>query len=222
MKSILYSEQKNYLNKFLTVGDKLLTEMEAYAEKFNIPILNKDAASFLEQLIIIKKPKLVLELGTGIAYSSIRIARCLIGDGILYSIEKSKSNIAIAKKNIANSGVKNKIIILEGEAIQILPSLGKKFDFIFLDSDKKDYESLFKISFKILKKNGIIFIDNLLWHGYAASKKVPLNYKNSTEIIRNFNKLFSEYPGLKTSILPIGDGIGLGIKLPPKAYKKYE
>lgn len=213
MNSILYPEQKSYLNKFLTGDDQLLKDMEVYAEKFNIPILNKDSALFLEQLILIKKPMLVLELGTAIAYSSIRIARCLSGKALLHSIEKSKDNITVAKRNVTKAGLHNKIKIFEGEAVDILPSLRRKYDFIFLDADKKDYNSLFEFSFKMLKENGLIFIDNLLWHGYAASENVPPDYKNSTQIIRNFNKLFSEYPGLKTSILPIGDGIGLGIKL---------
>lgn len=91
--------------------------------------------------------------------------------------------------------------------------MNKKYDLIFLDADKEDYKRLFEYSIILLKKGGIIFIDNLLWHGYAASKEVPKEFKNSTKLIREFNKLFTSQANLKTSILPIGDGIGLGIKI---------
>ena len=72
---------------------------------------------------------------------------------------------------------------------------------------------LFEYSIIILKKGGLIFIDNLLWHGYAGSKEVPMEYKTSTKLIREFNKFFTSQANLKTSILPVGDGIGLGIKI---------
>ncbi len=216
MESILYAEQEKYLDNFLKSGDPLLKEMEDYADKFKVPILYKESAVFLEQLLYIKKPKLVLELGTAIAYSSIRIARCLKKKGELHTIEKSKDNIAVAKKNIKKSGFRNKIRLFEGEALEVMKSFDKKYDFIFLDADKKDYRSLFDLSLKLLKKNGVIFIDNLLWHGYSASENVPPEQKNSTQIIRDFNKYFSECPLLKTSILSIGDGIGVGIKISSK------
>ncbi len=93
-----------------------------------------------------------------------------------------------------------------------MPQLKKKYDFIFLDADKEDYKRLFDYSLVLLKKGGIIFIDNLLWHGYAASKRVPQNYKLSTKHIRDFNIVFTTQENLKTSILPIGDGIGIGVK----------
>ena len=64
----------------------------------------------------------------------------------------------------------------------------------------------------LLKRGGVIVVDNLLWQGYAAANRVPAKYKASTEHIREFNKSFINQPNLKASILPIGDGIGFGIK----------
>ena len=93
-----------------------------------------------------------------------------------------------------------------------MPRLKKKYDLIFLDSDKEDYKRLFDYSMVLLKRGGVIVIDNLLWQGYAAASKVPPKYKESTKHIREFNKLFIEQPNLRTTILPIGDGIGLGVK----------
>ncbi len=212
-KKILYTIQKKYLDSLRLESEPLLKEMEEFAEENHIPILDKEAADFLEQIVLIHRPKKVLEIGTAIGYSSIRIARSLRKKGLLDTIEISKQNITTAKDFINRSGYSAKINIIEGDALKILPVHDNKYDLIFLDADKEDYEKLFYYSLLLLNKRGVIFIDNLLWRGYAASKNVPENYKLSTEHIRKFNKLFISQRAMKTSIFPIGDGIGLGIKL---------
>lgn len=213
MSDILIPEQAKYLNGFLKKGEDLITEMESYAKQHKVPILSKDSILLLEQLVVILRPKRVLELGTAIAYSSIRIAGCLSKKGVLHTIEKSKDNIKIAKSNIKKSGLEEKIKLMEGNALDILPKLEKKYDLIFLDADKTDYETLFQIALDRLKNNGVLFVDNLLWHGYAAAENVPASYKESAKLIREFNVMFISHPKLKTSILPVGDGIGIGIKI---------
>lgn len=212
MNRILYPAQSRYLENLNKESDPLLEEMETFANQNNIPILSKDSAKFLELLINMVKPKRVLELGTAIAYSSIRIARNLKKKSVVHTIEKSADNIPIAKENIAKSGFQDKIIIYEGNAVEIMPTLAKKYDFIFLDADKADYKRLFDYSIILLKKGGVIFIDNLLWHGYTAASKVPADRKLSTKIIREFNEIFISQPNLKTTVLPVGDGIGIGVK----------
>ncbi len=213
MNKILYPSQLEYLKSMQAEPDEIIVELEEFAAKNNVPILSKDSAKFLEILITLMQPKRVLELGTAIAYSSIRIARCLGKKGIVHTIEKSEDNIRAAKENIAKASLQNKIILFEGNAFDIMPKLDKKYDFIFLDADKSDYKRLFDYSMILLKKDGIIFVDNLLWKGYTASSKVPSEYRLSTKIIREFNKIFISQKNLKTTILPVGDGIGLGIKL---------
>lgn len=213
MSKILSHGQQEYLFSFLKKSDQLLEEMETYAQKNNVPILSKDSADFIEKLIVISNPERVLEIGTAIGYTTIRIARKLRKKSIIHTIEKSSDNIPVAAENISRSGVRKKIKIFEGEASEIMDGFKKKYDFIFLDADKQDYSKLFRQSMKLLKKGGVIFVDNLLWHGYAAAPKVPDNYKSSTKYIREFNNEFINYPGLEASILPIGDGIGLGIKM---------
>ena len=125
----------------------------------------------------------------------------------------SEDNIKLASEFVKRSGYDDKIKIIPGDALNLLPAMTKKYDFIFLDADKEDYKKLFEYSMILLKKGGIIFVDNLLWHGYTASKEIPNEYKTSTKLIREFNKLFTSQANLKSSILPIGDGIGMGIKI---------
>lgn len=212
MNSILNQSQEKYLNNFKLAEDPLIEEMEAYAKQHNVPILSWQSADFLEILIKMTEPKRVLEIGTAIAYSSIRIAKNLRKKAVLHTIEKSKDNITVALDNINKSGLGDKIEIFEGDALNIMPRLEKKYDFIFLDADKEDYMQLFNYSLILLKKNGVIFIDNLLWHGYAAVNKIPPNYRKSAKYIKEFNEIFFSHKNLKTTIIPVGDGIGLGIK----------
>jgi len=213
MPKILYERQQVYLSTLRNPPDALLKEMEEFALGKKIPILDWNSAEFLEELILIHRPKRVLEIGTAIAYSSIRIARQLRKKAVLDTIEKSKNNITLATEFIKRAKLGSSINILEGDALEIMPSLGKKYDLIFLDADKQDYEKLFYYSLMLLKKHGILFVDNLLWHGYPAARSVPASFSKSTKIIREFNKLFTSQTSLKTTIIPIGDGIGLGVKV---------
>jgi predicted O-methyltransferase YrrM len=213
MDKILYPAQHKYLNQFKDQNDPLIKEMEKYAADHNVPILDWQSAAFMEILIRMINPKRVLEIGTAIAYSSIRIARNLKKKGIVHTIEKSKDNIVLAKGYIKKSGFEEKIKIMSGNAFEIMPELEKKYDFIFLDADKNEYSKLFELSIVLLKKRGVIMVDNLLWHGHAAAEKVPSKHKTSTEYIRDFNKEFMSSPRLKASIIPVGDGLGIGVKI---------
>jgi len=213
MKEILHPEQKKYIDSFIDETDPLILEMEEFAKKNNVPILSRDSAKLMEILISMYKPERVLELGTAIAYTTIRIAKNLGKESKIHTIEFSKDNLKLAEENIKKSGLGKKIKILFGDAREVLPGLKKKYDFIFLDADKEDYLDLFEKAMKLLKKKGVIFVDNLLWHGNAASREVPEKYKTSTKFIREFNKVFTNHPGLKTTIIPVGDGIGLGVRV---------
>lgn len=213
MSKIIYQNQIDYLSSMRSEPDPLIKEMEEFAITNRIPILNWQAAELLEQIVMMIRPKRILEIGTAIAYTSIRIASIIRKKGIIDTIEKSLDNISLATDFIKRAELTSKINLIEGDALDILPQLSKKYDLIFLDADKEDYEKLFYYSVVLLKKDGVLFVDNLLWHGYAASSKVPPNYKNSTKMIREFNKLFMEQNALKTTIIPVGDGIGIGVKI---------
>ncbi|MFZ1290723.1 MAG: O-methyltransferase [Melioribacteraceae bacterium] len=216
MSNILFPEQILYLEKTLNNVDSLIEEMEKFAYENKIPILEKISANFLEILIQIYQPKLFLEIGTAIAYSTIRVSKILPNYSKIDTIELSKDNIKLAKEFISKSSSSEKIHLIEGNALEVIPQINKIYDFVFLDSDKEDYEKLLDISIEKLKVGGIILIDNLLWKGFTASKEIPEKLKTSTEIIRKFNKYFLNFPGLKSSILPIGDGLGLAIKIGEK------
>lgn len=211
--NILFPDQLAYLNSFSRNEDKLFFKMEKFALENNIPILAKASAEFLEQIIYISKPKSFLEIGTAIGYSTIRVAKLLNNNANIDTIEISKNNIELSKSFIKEANLLSRIHVLEGNALKIIPKLDFMYDFIFLDADKEDYLSLFELALTKLEIGGIILVDNLLWKGFAASEKVSEEYKKSTEFIKKFNAEFLNNPKLKSSILPIGDGLGLGIKI---------
>lgn len=212
MNAIYYPAQAKYIESFRKTEDEFIIGLEAFAKEHNVPILSWQSAELMEQLILLKDPRRVLEIGTAIGYTTIRIARNLGKKSEIHTIEMSADNIKVAKENFEKSGSAKKIKLIEGNALNIMPQLQKKYDFIFLDADKEDYKRLFDYSMILLKKNGVIVVDNLLWHGYAASSKVPANYKTSTKLIREFNDIFSAQENLTKTILPVGDGLGIGIK----------
>lgn len=210
MDKILFPIQLEYLSQFRKQKNPLLLEMEKFAKENRVPILDWKAADFLDQLIIINKPKKVLEIGMAIAYSTIRIAMHNPVKKVI-ALEISKENIKLASEFINKSKVKNKIEIRFGNASELLIKK-EKYDLIFLDADKEDYLELFKLYLPQLNKGGIFFVDNLLWHGFTASKRIPKKYKRSTKLIREFNIEFMNHTELVSTILPVGDGVGLGIK----------
>jgi len=221
MKSKMIDEnQLRYLDGFRNEENNLILEMETFAVENQIPILDRHAAAFLELQIKMCRPKRVLEIGTAIGYSSIRIARNLSNKSILHTIEKSEDSIKLAAENINKSGLTDKIVLFKGNALELMPNISKKYDFVFLDADKEDYKRLFDYSLMLLKKKGILFVDNLLWHGYAAAARVPKKYKTSTKMVREFNKVFMSQKNLHATIVTIGDGIGLAVK--SKKRKKKE
>jgi len=212
MNNIFYPAQHKYISSFRKESDELLKEMEEFAKEQKVPILSWQGAEFIEQLVLMNDPKRSLEIGTAIAYTAIRIARHLKKKSVLHTIELSEDNIALAKGFIERAELGERIKLIEGDAFNIMPRLKKKYDFIFLDADKEDYKRLFDYAMVLLKKGGIMVVDNLLWQGYAAASRVPAKYKESTKHIRQFNKIFINQPNLNSTILPIGDGMGLSIK----------
>jgi len=212
MDKILYPEQKKYIESLSFVEDELLCEMAAFAAERKIPILGKNSSLLLEQMIRISLPLRVLEIGTAIGFSSIRIAKVLKEGAMLETIEKSRDNIPLARSYISRSGYENKIQLIEGNALDIMKDMKDRYEFIFLDADKQDYMELLKLSVCLLNKGGILFVDNLLWHGWTAACDVPEKYTRGAEKIRSFNKAFLEHPELNSALYPVGDGIGIGIK----------
>ena len=159
------------------------------------------------------KPKEILEIGTFTGLSSLSMCIGLGNDSKITTLDKNKETSLVAKKFFEKAKVSKQINIIVDEAINTINKLisqKKLFDFIFIDADKENYKKYYELSFDLLKKDGFIIIDNVLWHGEVVDKN---NKEHLTEIIRDFNTYVNNDVRVENMIIPIGDGFSICRKL---------
>lgn len=201
---------ERYIRKLLPEREGILKEMEEYALKNHIPIIEPEVAQFLTVYLKRTQPKKILEIGTAIAYSALRFASALDGDCTITTIERREDMIELALENIAKSDYKESINILQGEADEILANLKEKYDLIFIDAAKGHYLEFFNMALELLEPNGIIICDNVLFRGMVATDDLVVRRKKTiVKRMRKFLKHINETEGLSSTIVPIGDGLAL-------------
>ena len=168
---------------------------------------------FLHLITKVSKIKNVLEIGTFTGLSALSIALALPDDGSLIALDKNEStnNIAINFFKKANQEIKIKTIIKPAlESLNDLKKNNKIFDMVFIDADKENYKNYYDISLGLINKEGLIIVDNVLWHGEVVDKT-----KNDrlTNIIRDFNSYVKDDKKTEQIILPLGDGFTVCRKL---------
>ncbi|MDQ4120245.1 MAG: O-methyltransferase [Acidobacteriota bacterium] len=211
---ILQTEQAVYLEKLLPASTDILAEMEQLAAKQNIPISDKETALFLEITASAIKAKKCLEIGMAIGYGAFFLLRGMPENGIVTTIEPSDERINQAEDFLTRAGLRERIEIKRGTALEILPELSPEtYDLIYLDAVKEEYSEYLEKSLPLLKTGGVILADNVLWGGQVAGDVREERYENSTRALREFNELFVNHPQLRGQILPIGDGLAYGVKI---------
>jgi len=168
---------------------------------------------FLHLITRVSKIKNVLEIGTFTGLSALSIALALPDDGSLIALDKNEStnNVAMNFFKKANQEIKIKTIIKPAlESLNDLKKNNKIFDMVFIDADKENYKNYYDISLCLIKKEGLIIVDNVLWHGEVVDKT-----KNDrlTNIIRDFNSYVKDDKKTEQIILPLGDGFTVCRKL---------
>ncbi len=149
----------------LNKADKVLREIERAAEAQNkpgnviLPIIGREKGSALENSIKQSQPKLVLEIGTLVGYSAILMAKGM-KKGKIITIEKLKKNHEAAKLNIERAGLSDKVGLIQGDALKIIPTLEGPFDFVFIDAEKTEYMKYLKAAEPFMTKNAIVVADN--------------------------------------------------------------
>lgn len=203
---------QEYIRGVLPERDKLLRELELYAKQYHVPIIEPEVAQFLRIQLNILKPKKILEIGTAIGYSSLVMAE-ILEDCKITSIEKDEDMFVLANNNIDRSPYKDKINIIWGDAVEVLPFLEQKYDLIFIDAAKGQYIEFLKWAMKLLNPAGLIISDNVLYKGMVASDRL-VNRRKITIVkrLREFLKYINEIDGYISSIVPIGDGVALTYK----------
>ena len=191
------------------MNKKELEKIKEKALKENIPIIMDDTLEVMEKYLITKKPQRILEIGTAVGYSAICFTEFLAEDGMIDTIERDIERVKEAKENIKRVGVEEKIHIYEGDAVEILPTLDEKYDVVFIDAAKGKYPFFLKESMRMLKSDGIIFADNILYKGYVMSDYNKHKQRTAVRNLREYIKEVSENPNLETEILEVGDGLAI-------------
>lgn len=181
-------------------------QMEDYARLRFIPIIHKEASDVLVYFIQTEQPKRILELGTAMGYSSIRMADT--ADGVLVdTIERDPEMIALAKANVATFGLAERIHIFEGEIDEVLAELPGPYDFIFIDAGKSHYRAYLERSLEIISPRGMIICDNVLVRGLVAQESVERKHSTIITKMRNFIEDVSLDNRFLSMVLPVGDGL---------------
>lgn len=190
----------------------LIHQMESYAKENKIPIMLPDGISFLESYIKEHQIKRILELGTAIGYSAIRMAS--VADDIeIVTIERDEIRYQEAIKNIKKANMESRITVHFMDIMDF--HTDEMFDLIFIDAAKSQYIKFFEKFEKNLNKKGVIISDNLNFHGYTKSQ-TRIESKNLRQMvgkIRNYISYLEENPKFQTTFLELGDGIGISVKL---------
>ena len=189
-----------------------LEKIKQKALEDHIPIIMDDTLEVIEKELTKSKPKRLLEIGTAVGYSAICFTEFLAEDGIIDTIEREHDRVMQAMENIKKAEVEDKINIIEGDAVEILPSIDKKYDAIFIDASKGKYPFFLKEALRMLNKRGIILADNVLYKGYVMSDYNKHKQRTAVRNLREYIKEVLENPDLETEILEVGDGLAVSKK----------
>ena len=209
-------EIEKYINSYSLELNPIQKEIISYNESLGEIKRMQIAVSqchFLHLIIKISKIKNILEIGTFTGLSALSMSLALPDDGKLICLDKNQEKIKIANNFFKKAKQENKIETIVKPALDSLIELNrnkKKFDLIFIDADKENNKNYYDQSISLLNPNGLIIIDNVLWHGEIADKK---NQDKLTLAIRKFNSYVNNDKRTENLIIPLGDGLSVCRKL---------
>tara|TARA_B100000700_G_scaffold15693_1_gene15449 strand:+ start:1301 stop:1957 length:657 start_codon:yes stop_codon:yes gene_type:complete len=209
-------EIEKYINNHSLELNETQKEVISYNERLGDIKRNQIAVTqchFLHLIIKISNIKNILEIGTFTGLSALTMSLALPDDGKLITLDKNEKTNQIAKNFFLKAKQDSKIEIIQNNALKTLNNLknkNQKFDLIFIDADKENYKNYYDISLDLINLNGLIVIDNVLWHGEVVNEK---NQDKLTISIREFNSYIFHDKRTENLIIPVGDGFTICRKL---------
>ena len=213
---VITKEIENYINshslELTTVQKEIISYNNSLGDikRMQISIAQ---CHFLHLIIKISNTKKILEIGTFTGLSALSMSLSLPTDGQLITLDKNVENNKIACNFFKKAKQEKKIMTIIGPALESLSNLKQKkekFDLVFIDADKENYKNYYDQSLGLIEKDGIIIVDNVLWHGEVADTK---NQNKLTTIIREFNSYINKDKRTENLIIPVGDGFAVCRKL---------
>ncbi len=198
---------EKYIEDHTTEPDTLLDKIdrETHLEVLKPRMLSgKVQGVFLQLFSQMIQPKRILEVGTYTGYSALCLAKGLVEDGVLYTIEVNEELKERIVNYFAESDSKEKIKLLIGRADEIIPTIDETFDLVFIDADKESYSLYYDLIIDKIAEGGYLFADNVLWSGKVISDTAK---DKKTKALQGFNAKVKNDPRVTCSILPLRDGI---------------
>lgn len=208
---MLNEKLQSYIEGLIPSRNDLFTEMESYAKEHEVPIMELAGIETMLQLLRIHRSNKILEVGTAIGYSALRMATTL-PEGTIVTIERDMERIQTAKQFIQRSDKAEQIILIEGDALEVEDAVREHgpFDAIFIDAAKGQYKKFFELYSKYLTADGLIVTDNVLFKGLVAEEEIESKrIRNLVKKIADFNQWLMNHAEYHSVILPVGDGIAI-------------
>lgn len=214
---VLNKDVLTYVENLIPERPQYVKQMEEFALKNEVPIMEKVGIEVLLLLLSMQKPKRIFEIGTAIGYSAIRMALQLPHTQII-TVELDEERYQHAQKHIKALGLEKQIITFFGDALSLSEEIKQHgpFDALFIDATKAKYKKFFELYEPMLSENGIIYSDNVLFKGTVARDRSELKTRRQRTLVRkldDYNKMLSTLEGFNTTIIPVGDGIAVTKKM---------
>ena len=190
-------------------NEEELKKVKEKALENHIPILMDDTLEKIEEILQEEKPKRILEIGTAVGYSASMFAKSTDEDCTIDTIEIDEERAKEAEENIKKIGVAERINIMVGNAVDILPTLTSTYDIVFIDAAKGKYPRFLENAIRLIKDGGIILADNILYKGYVMSDYNAHKQRTAVRHLREYIKEITENDKCESEILEIGDGLAI-------------
>ena len=190
-------------------NEEELKKVKEKALENHIPILMDDTLEKIEEILQEEKPKRILEIGTAVGYSASMFAKSTDEDCIIDTIEIDEERAKEAEENIKKIGVAERINIMVGNAVDILPTLTNAYDIVFIDAAKGKYTIFLENAIRLIKDGGIILAENILYKGYVMSDYNAHKQRTAVRHLREYIKEITENDKCESEILEIGDGLAI-------------
>lgn len=204
----------SFINSYNKDYGEVITSIRKEAEENRVPIIRREAGELIKLLLLMNKPVHILEIGTATGFSAIFMSRFMTADAHITTIENYPPRSKEARRNIIRAGASERITLLEGDALDILPELKPGYDFIFMDAAKGQYAAFFTEAVRLLETGGVLLCDNVLQDGDVLESRFAVTRRNRTihARMREYLYMITHDERLETAILNVGDGMSLSVK----------
>jgi len=204
------STDLDYLEGIHPPMSPVLEEMLKTGRSEGVPIVNPASGRLLRVLVTAMAPTRVVEIGTAIGFSTLWMAGALPPGGRIDTIDPDRSRTDRARRYWLRAGVTDRVRVINEPALRVLPRLAPGIEFVFIDAVKTEYSAYLDALLPKMAPGGMITVDNVLWSGRIAAGE----HDENSDALRAFNEKFLRHEQLEATIVPVGDGLGVGVVRP--------